>query len=98
MGGQRQNADDDPRWLQILQDYMVASARVHAAAEALVDTRPTTTVGVIALATYAVAYVRTGEIWPDAAGSSMTAARSSSTVTFETFLLRSIADSLGALS
>ena len=69
----QQNADDDPRWLQVLRDYMLASARLVAAAEALVDTRPTTTAGVIALATYAVAYVRSGEIWKG--GAAMTTRR-----------------------
>jgi hypothetical protein len=56
---------DDPHWIECERDLMAAFDRETDAAIELVNARPTTGAGLLALLQYAVAADTDGELWPD---------------------------------
>ena len=56
---------DDPRWLKCNRDLVSAIEAEGDAAAMLVDVRPTTRAGIVALLRYAYEVERTGAGWPN---------------------------------
>lgn len=63
-GGVNIDPNDDPRWVASVQRYRVVFDEVDAASLRLLDVRPTTVAGIIALLRYAHQYVTGGREWP----------------------------------
>ena len=57
-------ATDDPRWIEAERELSLSSDAEADAACVLVDIRPTTRAGVLALLQHAISYDTDGEGWP----------------------------------
>lgn len=56
---------DDPRWIACVRKVDKASDVMDAAAQAMVNIKPTTLPGIVALLRYVAEHAEDGNVWPD---------------------------------